>query len=142
MGTMTIDTWVSLAALLGVLVALGGLTIGQTRSLRSDLKGDVARLEAKVDDHRSESKADIAGLRDELKADLAETRSELKADLAAVRSELKADLAAVRSELKADLAETRSELKAEIGRLDDRVYALAAGLRPRIEGAPSAASGE
>lgn len=107
---MTIDTWVSLAALLGVVVSLGGLVLGQTRSLRLDLKGDIARLDAKVDANRREAKADLVGVRDELKADIAGLKSELKAD---------------------------------IGRLDDRVYALAAGLRPRLEESHSAAvSGE
>lgn len=118
---MTIDTWVSLAALLGVVVSLGGLVLGQTRSLRLDLKSDIARLDAKIDANRVEAKSDLAGVRDEFKADLAGVRDEVKADIASLKSELKADL----------------------GRLDDRVYALAAGLRPRLEESHSAAvSGE
>jgi len=37
-----------------------------------------------------------------------------------------------RTELKGDIAELRIEVKGDIGRLDDRVYALAAGLAPRL----------
>jgi hypothetical protein len=114
---MTIDTWVSLAALLGVAVSLGGLMVGQTRSVR----GDVACLDAKIDANRLEAKADLADVRDELKGEIAGLRTELKGEIAGLRTELKGD----------------------IGRLDDRVYALAAGLRPRIEESHSpAASGE
>ena len=123
---MTIDTWVSLAALAGVVLTLGGLMLGQTRSLRADLKADIARLEAKIDGNRAEGKGDNAAL-----------RSELKADIAGLRDDLKADIAEIREELKGDIAGLREELKADIGRLDDRVYALAAGLRPQLGQAPS-----
>jgi len=112
---MTIDTWVSLAALLAVLLTLGGLILTQGRSLRSDLTGDIAQLDMKVDGLRTELKGDIAGLRTELKGDIAGLRTELKGDIAGLRKELKGDIA----------------------RLDDRVYALAAGLRPQIEVAQS-----
>ena len=111
---MTIDTWVSLAALAGVVLTLGGLMLGQTRSLRADLKADIARLEAKIDGNRAEGKGDSAAL----------------------RSELKAEVAGLRDELKAEVAGLRDDLKADIGRLDDRVYALAAGLRPQLGQAP------
>lgn len=37
-----------------------------------------------------------------------------------------------RTELKADIAELRTEVRSDISRLDDRVYALAAGLAPRL----------
>jgi hypothetical protein len=113
--TMTIDTWVSLAALLAVLLSLGGLILTQGRSLRSELKGDIARLDTKIDGFRSELKGDIAGL----------------------RTELKGDIAGLRAELKGDIARVRAELAVDIGRLDDRVYALAAGLRPQVEEAQS-----
>lgn len=108
---MTLETWVSIGALLAV-----GLTLFATiRKTGRDL--------------RSELKEDIAAVRTELGA----TRVELKADIAATRTELKADIAAVRTEL----AATRTELKADIGRLDDRVYALAAGLRPMLDEHPA-----
>ena len=122
---MTIDTWVSLAALAGVVLTLGGLMLGQTRSLRADLKADIARLEAKIDGNRAEGKGDSAAL-----------RSELKTDIAGLRDELKAEVAGLRDELKAEVAGLRDDLKADIGRLDDRVYALAAGLRPQLGQAP------
>lgn len=44
-----------------------------------------------------------------------------------------------RLEFKHDIAELRTELKDDIVRLDDRVYALAAGLRPIIESLPDRA---
>ena len=88
---MTIDTWVSLAALLAVLLTLGGLILAQGRS-----------LDAKID---------------------------------GLRTELKGDIGRLRTELKGDIGRLRTELKGDIGRLDDRVYALASGLRPQIEDA-------
>ena len=117
---MTIDTWVSLAALLGAMVTIIGTTSGQIRSLRSDVQRDLVRLDGKVDSLRVELKGDIAELRHELKGDLAELRHELKGDL----------------------AELRHELKSDVGRLDDRVYALAAGLRPQLEEARSSAASD
>ena len=44
-------------------------------------------------------------------------------------------LANLRTELKADITDLHADLKADINRLDDRVYSLAAGLRPQIEAA-------
>ena len=74
---MTVNTWVSVGALLGVLVTLGGLVLAQGRSLgrtiielRTELKGDIGRLDGKVDGLRTELKADIAALRTELRADI------------------------------------------------------------------------
>lgn len=119
---MTIDTWVSLAALVGVLVTLGGLILAQGQSLRADLSGDIAQLDLKVDRFRTE-----------LKGDFAELRTELKGDIAGLRTELKGDITELRTELKGDIAGLRTELKGDIRLLDDRVYALAAGLRPRLE---------
>lgn len=49
------------------------------------------------------------------------------------RLEAKADVVGLRTELKADITSLRTELKADIQRVDDRVYALAAGLKPQIE---------
>ena len=50
-----------------------------------------------------------------------------------LRKELKGDIAELRTELKGDIAELRTELKTDIAKLDDRVYALAAGLRPQLD---------
>lgn len=60
---------------------------------------------------------------------LKDLRDELRAEMAAAR----ADTAALRTEFKADIARLETELRSDIARLDDRVYALAAGLRPQIE---------
>ena len=60
-------------------------------------------------------------------------RREVKTEIGALRTELKDDFAGLRTELKGDIAGLRTELKGDIERLDDRVYALAAGLQPIIE---------
>ena len=65
----------------------------------------------------------ISGLRLELKGDIGEFRTELKGDIGELRTELKGDI---------------GELRTELAKLDDRVYALAAGLAPRLEPAPGA----
>lgn len=66
--------------------------------------------------------------------------SRLHDEMTAMRAELKGDMsrldgtvAELRTELKADIADVRTELKADLHHLDDRVYALAAGLRPLVE---------
>ena len=53
-------------------------------------------------------------------------------EIALTRTELKGDMADLRTELKGDIADLRTELKGDIARLDDRVYALAVGLRPQV----------
>ena len=69
----------------------------------------ISHLDTKIDNVRSELKADIAGVRTELKADIAGVRTELKADIAGVRTELKADI---------------QRLEVDIQRLDDRLFAV------------------
>ena len=75
---LSLDTWVSIAALAAVAITL----FGQARSTRSELKRDIAELRAEI--------------RDEIRA-------------------------------------VDTNLRAELKHLDDRVYALAAGLKPEIE---------
>jgi septal ring factor EnvC (AmiA/AmiB activator) len=115
---VSLETWVSIGALLTVGLTLYATIRKTGRDVRSELKDDIAAV-----------RTDLAATRTELKADIAAVRTEL----AATRTELKADIAVVRTEL----AATRTELKADIGRLDDRVYALAAGLRPTLDEHPS-----
>lgn len=86
---MSLDTWVSIAALAAVAITL----FGQARSTRTELKRDIAELRAEV------------------KSEIAETRREL---WEAVHS-------------------SESGVRADLKHLDDRVYALAAGLKPEIE---------
>ena len=86
---LSLETWVSVAGLLTVLVALSA----QARTFRTELKRDIAEL----------------------------------------RTELKGDIAELRREVKSDITELRTELKGDIERVDDRVYALASGLKPDIE---------
>jgi DNA repair exonuclease SbcCD ATPase subunit len=87
----------------------------------ADLKGDIGKLDTKIDNVRTELKRDIEGVRTELKADIEGVRTELKADIESVRTELKADISkldtkleSVRTEFKTDIDNTRKELKAEI----------------------------
>ncbi|WP_182379569.1 hypothetical protein [Nocardioides sp. WS12] len=47
----------------------------------------------------------------------------------ALRRELHAEISGLRGEM----ADLRVDLKADINRLDDRVYALASGMRPHLE---------
>jgi phage host-nuclease inhibitor protein Gam len=115
---VSLETWVSIGALLTVGLTLYATIRKTGRDVRSELKDDIAAV-----------RTELAATRTELKADIAVVRTEL----AGTRTELKADIAVVRTEL----AATRTELKADIGRLDDRVYALAAGLRPTLDEHPS-----
>jgi len=94
---LSLDTWVSLAALVAGLAGM------------------------------------YAALRRELRSEIGSLRFEVKTDMAGLRTEVKADMAGLRTDLKADIAELRTDLKADIGRLDDRVYALAAAMRPPWE---------
>ena len=69
----------------------------------------------------------------DLRKEIGGLRTELKGDIGSLRTELKDDIAELRTELKDDIAELRTELKGDIAKLDDRVYALAAGLRPQLD---------
>lgn len=112
---MEIDTWVSLAVL------VGGLT-SVYWAMRREFN---TNLTVGLDSVRTE----IQDLRVDLKADIADCRAETQA----LRTELKGDISELRTELKADIGELRTEVKADIDRLDDRIYALAIGLRPLVE---------
>lgn len=74
--------------------------------------------------------------RAELKAEMTELRTEFKNDMVELRTELKSDIAELRNELRNDIAESRAEIRGDLTRLDDRVYALAAGLAPRLVPTP------
>ena len=93
----------------------------------------INHLDTKIDNVRSELKADIAGVRTELKADIAGVRTELKADIADVRTELKADFDSLRS----DLGDVQKALEADIQRLDDRLFAV---IVPQADGNESGAN--
>ncbi len=64
-----------------------------------------------------------------LRAEIAGLRGEVRSDSAGLRTELRSEIAGLRTELRSDIADVRADLK----HLDDRVYALAAGLRPQLE---------
>ena len=72
----------------------------------------------------------LSGLYAALHREIRDSASGLKADMRELRTGVKADMSELRTELKADIATVRTDLGAAINRLDDRVYALAAGLRP------------
>ncbi len=88
-------------------VSLGSL-LGVALALYVALKSDSRRLEAKID----------------------RVSVELRNESAGIKSELTSDISKLRAEFKKGIDELRSELKGDVARLDDRVYALAAGLRP------------
>ena len=79
-----------------------------------------------------------AALHREIRGSVGDLRTELKTDIADLRSELKTDIADLRTELKSDIAGARTEAKADFNRLDDRIFGLAAGLRPLTEAAERA----
>ncbi len=71
------------------------------------------------------TKEDIAHLDGKIK----DLRSELKEDIAHLRSELKEDIGHLRSELREDIGHLRSELKEDIGHLEGRIDTMAVELR-------------
>lgn len=101
---MPLETWVSLGTLIGFGVTILLAIRGVDASLRSEIAG---------------VRSEIAGVRSDLGSEIGELRSEMKADFKELRTEVKADMASL---------ETR------ISELDRRVYALAVGLRPEIDG--------
>ena len=69
-------------------------------------------------------------------AEMATTVGAFGALYGALRREIRAvdtRLSGVEMRLDAKIDGQRSELKADIARLDDRIYALASGLRPLLE---------
>ena len=78
--------------------------------LKGELKADIAKLDVKIGEVRTE----IGDLRTELKTEIGDLRTELKTEIAGLRSELKTEIAGLRSELKTEIAGLRSELKTEI----------------------------
>lgn len=67
-------------------------------------------------------------------------RRELRHELSVEVGRLRAEIVDPRAELKQDSLSLRAELKGDIERLDNRVYALAAGLRPLVEQAERVAA--
>lgn len=76
---MPLETWVSIGTLLGVGLSLAGLMFATTRSLRTELKGDIS-------ESRTDLKGDLSELRTEVKGDIAELRTEVKGDIAELRT--------------------------------------------------------
>ncbi len=110
---MTIDTWVSLAT---ILVALG--TFYGFMSRRFTRLEDRLRAEIRIVDVN-------------LRAEIRTVDVNLRGEIRTVDANLRGEIAELRAELRAEIAGVRADLK----HLDDRVYALAAGLRPQL-GAP------
>lgn len=73
----------------------------QTKELRHELKGDIARL-------RTELKGDIGELRAEVKGDISELRTELKSDIGELRAEVRGDIGELRAEVRGDIGEVRT----------------------------------
>ncbi len=156
---MPLETWVSVATLLGFAVtvvttvlvangrtrkdlgtAIGGLDEridrldGKVGDLRVELKSDLTRLDGTVDDVRAELKADITrldGKVDDLRVELKADITRLDGTVDDLRTELKSDI----THLDGKVDDLRTELKSDMTRIDDRVFALAIGLKPLLEDA-------
>ena len=126
-----IGGFVGLAALVIGLFAWMRVDMGAWRAesksdnadLRSQLKGDIGRLEGGIADLRSELKGDIAGLRSELKDNV----GRLEDGIADLRSELKDDTGALR-EGQVELREGQAELRERMAKLEG----LLDGLREAV----------
>src|SRR5699024_11245203 len=82
-GIMDLDTWVSLGALLSVGAVLIGYIRASMRDLKDELKADIEKLDGKIDEARTEAKADNQKLEakiEKLDTKIDETRAETKID--------------------------------------------------------------
>lgn len=114
---MTLETWASLV------VVVGAMATGYV-AMRRDLRRELSR--------------EIGGLRTDVETGFA--RADERHDAMSARVDEKFD--ARDEKLDAMLAEMRAGFARQaegIARLDDRVYALAAGLRPLVEQAEKSA---
>jgi outer membrane murein-binding lipoprotein Lpp len=109
-----LETWVSIGSLLGV-----GLSIVLVmRVMFKDLGGRIDRVEMR------------------LNARIDDVKAELSSRIDAVEANLTARINAVESSLTARI----DGLSTRVDKLDDRVYALAVGMKPLLERAGKAAS--
>lgn len=107
---MDLDTWVSIAVLVGTGATICGLLLKTT-----------AALSSRIDSTREE----IGSTRDELHA----TRDELSGKIDATREELSSKIDATREEMRAEFKSDIGNLATIVMRLDERVYDLATGSR-------------
>lgn len=89
---------------------------------RFDARLNEARHESKADlaDFRLVTQADIAGLREATQADIAELRQEMRAAFATQREATRADITGLREEMRAGFAGQREEIAGMEGRLEAR----------------------
>jgi outer membrane murein-binding lipoprotein Lpp len=153
-----LETWVSIGSLLGV-----GLSIVLVmRVMFKDLGGRIDRVEmrlnARIDDVKAELSSRIDAVESNLTARINAVESSLTARIDGVESSLTARIDGVESSLTARIDGVESSLTARIDgvessltaridglstrvdKLDDRVYALAVGMKPLLERAGKAAS--
>jgi polyhydroxyalkanoate synthesis regulator phasin len=90
----------------------------QVQDVRTELKGDIQRLDANIQDLRTELKGDIR----RLDANIQDLRTELKGDI----RRLDANIQDLRTELKGDIQEVRGEVQDLRGRIDGLVPKLVA----------------
>lgn len=122
---LSLDTWVSLAALAAALITMYGML---RRGARNDMKA-----------FRAEFTGDITELRTEVKGDITELRAGTEGSIARLEGAIE-HLDQRTTRIEENIIEFRSEVKADITRLDDRVYALAVGLKPLVECSEQAAT--
>ncbi|KRA31193.1 MULTISPECIES: hypothetical protein [unclassified Nocardioides] len=137
---LDLDTWISLAVLV---TALTGFHVALRRELHTEisgLRGEMGGLRTEVRDEmgglRTEVRDEMGGLRTEVRDEMGGLRTELRDEMGGLRTELRDEMGGLRGEM----AVLRVELKADINRLDERVYALASGMRPLLEKADRPAS--
>jgi chromosome segregation ATPase len=140
---LSLDTWVSLAALAAALITMYGML---RRGARNDMKAFRAEFTGDITELRTEVKGDITELRAGTEGSIArlegaiehldQRTTRIEENIIEFRSEVKADI----TRLEENIVELRAEIKADITRLDDRVYALAVGLKPLVERSEQAAT--
>ena len=117
---MDLDTWVSLGALLSVGAVLIGYIRASMRDLKDELKADIEKLDGKIDEARTEAKADNQKLEakiEKLDTKIDETRTEARIDI----EKLDGKIDEARKEAKIDIEKLRHEVKSEIGALREHV---------------------
>ena len=126
--TVSQESWVSLAAIGAFAIAL----FGYLRNISKDLKTEIGTT-------RTELKGDIASLDDKLD----KTRTELKGDIGAIRTELKGDIASLddkldktRAELVGALTGGFAKVEARLINLEQRTYDIST----RLPAAPASTS--
>ena len=137
---MTPDILATIASFVGTTIVLFASLIASTRWLdrkitdtRVELKGDIQRVQQKLEGDIASTRSELKDTRAELKGDIQRVQQKLEGDIANVRVELKGDIANFHSELKGDIASTHSELKGDIVNVRSELKAARVELKGEIQ---------